>query len=67
MIKIKIAMEKKIRVSREFEVTEKQLEELKMGEIPFFDYLENELVNGDEKLDCAVYDGDGNTIVDWSC
>lgn len=66
MIKIEITMEKRIRVSKEFEVTEDQLEELKMGENPFYDDLENELSSGSEEWDYSVCDEDGNTIVDWS-
>ena len=63
---VEIIMEKKIRVSKNFEVTEEQLEGLKMGENPFYEDLENELSNGDEEWDYAVCDEDGNTIVDWS-
>lgn len=63
---VEITMEKRVRVCKEFEVTEEQLESLKLGENPFYEDMEADIENGYEEWDYSVCDEDGNTIVDWS-
>ena len=43
MCKVEITVEKTVRVCKEFEVTEEQLEELRAGINPFFKEFENDL------------------------
>lgn len=62
---IEITMEKTQRISKEFEVTEEQLEALKLGINLFQDDLEKELESGDCEYDFAVNDENGIIIVDW--
>lgn len=63
---VEITMEKRVRVCKEFEVTEEQLELLKLGENPFYDEIEADIESGYEEYDYSVSDEEGNTIVDWS-
>lgn len=65
-MRIEITMEKTQRISKEFEVTKVQLEELKIGINPFEEEMEQEIESGDCSYDYAVNDEDGNTIVDWA-
>lgn len=67
-MKVEITVEKTQRVAMEVEVTEEQLEQLKLGENPFYEDFEKELSNetGDIKYDYSVNDLDGNEIVSWS-
>ncbi len=65
MCKVEITVEKTVRLCKEFEVTEDQLEELRTGINPFFGVFENDLYREDAEYDYAVCDEDGNTIVDW--
>lgn len=66
-MKIKITMEKTIRVAMEFEATKKQIKNLKCGENPFCEQMEKEMEYGAESIeyDYAVNDLDGNEIVPW--
>lgn len=67
-MKVEITVEKTQRVAMEVEVTEEQLEQLKLGENPFYEDFEKELSNetGDIEYDYSVNDLDGNEIVSWS-
>lgn len=65
-MRIEITMEKTQRISKEFEVTKDQLEELKIGINPFEEEMEQEIESGDCSYDYTVNDEDGNTIVDWA-
>lgn len=64
-MRIKITMKKIQRISKEFEVTKDQLEELKIGINPFEEEMEQEIESGECGYDYAVNDEDGNIIVDW--
>lgn len=64
-MRVEITMEKTQRISKEFEVTIDQLEELKIGINPFEEEMEQEIESGDCSYDYTVNDEDGNTIVDW--
>lgn len=46
-------------------MTDEQLEELKSGINPFEDELGSLIERGDCTYDYAVYDMDGETLVDW--
>lgn len=65
-MRIEITMEKTMRIAKEFDVTENQLEDLKRGENPFYDEMEKEIETGDVEYDYAVNDLNGNEIVPWS-
>lgn len=65
MHKIDITIEKRMRVCKEFIVTEEELEALKNGENPFYEEMEKDITSGSEEWDYAVNDENGNTIVDW--
>lgn len=65
-MRVEITMEKTQRISKEFEVTIDQLEELKIGINPFEEEMEQEIESGDCSYDYTVNDEDGNTIVDWA-
>lgn len=65
-MRVEITMEKTQRISKEFEVTKDQLEELKIGINPFEEEMEQEIESGDCSYDYTVNDEDGNTIVDWA-
>ena len=67
-MKVEITVVKTQRVAMEVEVTEEQLEQLKLGENPFYEDFEKELSNetGDIEYDYSVNDLDGNEIVSWS-
>lgn len=67
-MKVEITVEKTQRVAMEVEVTEEQLEQLKLGENPFYEDFKKELSNetGDIEYDYSVNDLDGNEIVSWS-
>ena len=65
-MKVEITMEKIMRVSMEFDVTDEQLKQLKDGENPFWDDLEKEIEHGNTEYDYAVDDLSGREIVGWS-
>lgn len=65
-MKVEITMEKVLRVSKEVEVTEGQLEKLKNGENPFKEEMDKEILDGYFDEDFAVCDLNGNVIVSWS-
>ena len=66
--KIEMTVEKTLRVSKEIEVTDEELEMLLHGENSFIDEeMENDLENGDVEYDYTVTDVEtGETLVDWS-
>lgn len=64
--RVEITIEKTQRIAKEFDVTQKQLEDLKAGINLFQEELEEELECGDCEYDYAVNDADGRTIVNWS-
>lgn len=65
-MKVEITMEKVLRVSKEVDVTENQLEQLKNGENPFKEEMEEEILDGYFDEDFAVCDLNGDVIVPWS-
>lgn len=69
MARIKITFEKTTRISKEYDVPEEVLEEIKNGEMPFWDELTNTVDENesgcDLEYDYVVNDENGNTIVDW--
>jgi len=66
MPRIEITMEKTLRVAMEFNVTEKEIEQLQCGENPFYEQMERELETGDVEYDYSVVNMDtGKQIVDW--
>jgi len=67
-MKVEITMEITKRMSKEFDVTEEELMQLKNGENPFNQEMEYEIESGvgDLEIDYSVNDECGNTIVDWS-
>lgn len=69
MARIKITFEKTTRISKEYDVPEEVLEEIKSGEMPFWDELTNAIDENESDCDLeynyAVNDEDGSTIVDW--
>lgn len=64
-MKVEITMEKVMRVSMEFDVTDEQLEALENGDNPFYEQMEVEIDNGEVEYNYAVDDLDGNEIVPW--
>ena len=64
-MKVEITMEKIMRVSMEFDVTDEQLEALENGDNPFYEQMEAEIDNGEVEYNYAVDDLDGNEIVPW--
>lgn len=64
-MKIKVTVEKTMRVAMEFDATEEQIEQLQCGENPFYDEIEKELPSGDIEYDYAVHDSYGDEIVPW--
>lgn len=62
---IEITMEKTQRISKIFDITKEQLEELEYGINQFLSKLEKEIDSGDCEYDYAVKDENGNTIIDW--
>lgn len=69
-MRIEMTMERTVRVAKTFDVTEEQLEKLRLGNNIFSEEfeedLETEWKNKEFWDDYAVNDTDGNTIVDWS-
>jgi len=66
MAKIEITFERTQRISKEFEVTEEQLQSLLLGENPFFDELETEVSKGSVEYDYTVHDEAERCLVDWA-
>jgi len=65
MPKVEITYEKTMRVCKEIEATEEQIESLINGDNPFSEELENILGEGDVEYDYTVHDEHGNCLVDW--
>lgn len=66
MARVKVTMEKTLRVAMEFEATEEDIEMLEMGINTFQDEMEEELKNGDIEYDFAAVNQDrGITIKEW--
>lgn len=65
-MKIEITMEKRMRISMEFEASKEHIEDLKRGENPFYEQMKKEIENGEIEYDYAVNDMKGNEIVPWS-
>lgn len=63
---VEITLEKVLRVSKEVEVTEDQLEKLKNGDNPFKEEMEKEILDNSFDEDFAVCDINGDVIVPWS-
>lgn len=64
-MKVEITMEKTMRIAMEFEVSKKQVEDLKYGDNPFYEQMKKEIENGEVEYDYAVNDLEGNEIVPW--
>ena len=64
-MRVQITMEKTLRVAKEYDVTQEELEQLRSGVNPFYDDLESELDGGDVEYDYAVTDEYGDDIVPW--
>ena len=63
---ISVTVEKTLRVYKEFEATDEEIEQLRRGINPFEkEFSDREMENGDIEWDFAVADEDGRTIVDW--
>ena len=63
---IEVTVEKRLRVCKEIEATEEEIESLRRGENPFeSEFNDEEMEHGDIEWDFAVVDEDGRTIVDW--
>lgn len=63
---IGITVEKTLRVYKELEATDEEIEQLEVGINPFEkEFSDEEMENGDIEWDYAVVDEDGRTIVDW--
>lgn len=63
---IGITVEKTLRVYKELEATDEEIEQLEGGINPFEkEFSDEEMENGDIEWDYAVVDEDGRTIVDW--
>ena len=66
--KIGITVEKTLRLYKEFEATDEEIELLEGGENPFEDEFDDEEMEngGDISWDYSVADENGRTIVDWN-
>lgn len=64
-IEIVINMERTQQVSKQVKVTKEQLLMLECGDNPFQEEMEKYLDNNMMEYDYAVYDLEGNTLVDW--
>ena len=63
---IEITVEKRLRVCKEIEATEEEIESLRLGDNPFeSEFSDEEMEHGDIEWDFAAVDEDGGTIVDW--
>lgn len=63
---IGITVEKTLRVYKEIEATEEEIELLRRGDNPFeSEFSDEEMEHGDIEWDFAAVDEDGGTIVDW--
>lgn len=63
---IEITVEKRLRVCKEIEATEEEIESLSLGDNPFeSEFSDEEMEHGDIEWDFAATDEDGRTIVDW--
>lgn len=66
LIQVEITLEKAMRISKIFDVTEEQLESLKNGINPFEKELKKEINLGYCEYDYSVNTLEGLTIVDWA-
>lgn len=64
-IEIEIIMERTQQISTQVKVTKEQLLMLESGENPFQEEMEKYLDDNMIEYDYAVYDLEGNTLVDW--
>lgn len=63
---IEVTVEKRLRVCKEIEATEEEIEFLRRGENPFeSEFSDEEMEHGDIEWDFAVADEYGRTIVGW--
>lgn len=63
---IEVTVEKRLRVYKEIEATEEEIEFLRRGENPFeSEFSDEEMEHGDIKWDFAAADEYGRTIVGW--
>ena len=61
-----ITVEKTLRVYKELEATDEEIEQFGRGVNPFEnEFSDEEMENGDIEWDYAVTDENGRTIVDW--
>lgn len=70
-MKINVTWERKIMGSFEMEVTERELEEIRNGDITneMYELMHDPEIEGNPaewELDYAVCDDEGRTIVDWA-
>lgn len=64
-ITVEITLERTQRISNQAKVTKEQLQMLESGENPFQEEMEKYLDDNMNEYDYAVYDLEGNTLVDW--
>lgn len=64
-ITVEITLERTQRISNQVKVTKEQLQMLESGENPFQEEMEKYLDDNMNEYDYAVYDLEGNTLVDW--
>lgn len=63
---IEVTVEKRLRVCKQIEATEEEIEFLRRGDNPFeSEFSDEEMEHGDIEWDFAAVDEDGGTIVDW--
>lgn len=63
---IEVTVEKRLRVCKEIEATEEEIELLRRGENPFEDeFSDGEMEYGDIEWDFAAADEYGRTIIGW--
>lgn len=65
-MKVDITLEKTIRVSKEYDVTEEEFKQLKAGINPFHEEMEKEIESGYVEYNYAVCDENGETLIDWA-
>lgn len=69
MPKIFMTMERTTRVSKEFDVTDTEMEAIKNGEVPNWDEMRQAIDDPNEErdieYDCQVQDEDERILIDW--
>lgn len=65
-MEVMITHVKRISVTKKYNVTEKQLDQLKHGENPFFDEFEKDIESGNVLYDYVVLNEDDQEIVPLS-